>query len=65
MSISLLTNLVLFNTLDKATKEVNHLRELTLNQLDLNLVQKEFNIELLTEHIDLVNSSRIIQDLKK
>lgn len=58
MSISLLANLVLFDTLGKTVAEVNHLR-------DLNLVQKEYNIELMTEHISLVNSSRIIQDLGK
>ena len=58
MSISLLANLVLFVTLGKTVAEVKHLQ-------DLNLVQKEYNIELMTEYISLVNSSRIMQDLGK
>ena len=58
MSISLIANWVMFDTLGKTVAEVNHLQ-------DLNLVQKEFNIELMYEHIDLTNSSRIIADLKK
>ena len=58
MSISLLANLVLFDTLGKTVAEVKYLQ-------DLNLVQKEYNIELMTEHISLVNSSRIMQDLGK
>ena len=58
MSISLIANWIMFDTLGKTVAEVNHLQ-------DLNLVQKDYNIELKYEFIDLLSSNRMLQDLGK
>jgi hypothetical protein len=58
MSISLIVNWIMFDTLSKTVAEVNHLQ-------DLNIVQKDYNIELKYEFIDLLSSNRMLQDLGK
>jgi len=58
MSISLIANWVMFDTLGKTVAEVKHLQ-------DLNIVQKDYNIELKYEFIDLLSSNRMLQDLGK
>ena len=57
MSISLISNLVLFDTLAKSESDLRLAKEIVV---DLN---KDY-INLQYEHVSLVNSSRLIRELK-